>query len=441
VDSIASLKSKVHGAVAGDVITVKNGTYTTTGTITVRAAGAADRPITITAETVGGVEITGTHGFNVVEPALHVIIAGFVFTHAAGKATVAAGTSHVRFTRNSFNCPGDGAYLSVLGDDAQVDFNEFGEKKTSGSMLAVGGTGSQVARRIWVHHNYFHDFASGGAASAEMIRLGLSALSQSVGAALVEHNLFVHCRGENELISSRSSGNIFRYNTFLDSPSSQLTLRHGNECEVYGNHLRNTEGLRVFGDRHQIYSNSLQGNYIGINLGNGSTEGPGEAAASGHDRPDGCVIAFNTLVDNRTHYQMSRRTPNALGATNTTFANNLLFGGAIAAKIEGPYLGPIWSGNILWNVPSAGDLPSAGFKQADPMLEVGDDGVPRLHAESPLVGTAIGEFPVVLLDIDGQPRSDKKSVGADEVGEAPIVARVLGIEDVGPTARTTAAAP
>ena len=53
---------------------------------------------------------------------------------------------------------------------------------------------------------------------------------------------FERCNGENELISNKSSGNIYRYNTLVDSPGAQLSLRHGNDCLVYGNYLRNTEG-------------------------------------------------------------------------------------------------------------------------------------------------------------------------------------------------------
>ena len=160
VDSVRALSIRLNQALPGDTIVVKNGVYTTTAGITVRRAGEPGQPITIAAETVGGVEINGTHGFNVVQPAAHIVISGFHFTHAAGKNTVAAGTRHVRFSRNIFECSDEGAYLSVSGDDVEVDYNEFRNKKTIGSMVAVSGTGSQVARRVWIHHNYFHNFAN-----------------------------------------------------------------------------------------------------------------------------------------------------------------------------------------------------------------------------------------------------------------------------------------
>ncbi len=432
VDSIAALQSAIHEAVAGDTITLKDGSYTTTQAITVDRAGSAESPITVSAESISGVELAGTHGFNVTASAAHIVIAGFKFTHASGTAIIDEGTSHVRFTRNTFLCTGDGPYLTVSGDDAQIDANEFGAKKTPGNMIAVAGTGSQVARRLWIHHNYLHDLANAGGEGAQMIRLGLmSTQSQSTGGALVEYNLLTGCRGVTELISNRSSGNTYRYNTLLDSPTSQFTLRQGNDSIVYGNYFRNTEGMRIYGDRHQIVSNYFEENHIAIAIGNGAPD-PTDGTANKNERPDDCVIAFNTFIDNTTHYFMSRRTPEALGATNTTFANNLIQGGETVAKINGPYTGAIWSGNLLWNTGTVGDLPPEGFKQADPMLLTGTDGIKRLQAGSPAIEAAMGNFPGVAFDQDGQPRPEKKSIGADEISSAPVTAHLLLITDVGP---------
>jgi len=432
VESLAALQAKIEEAAPGDTVVLKNGVYTTTAALSVNRRGSEGKPITIAAETVGQVEIAGTHGFNLGAPASFVVVSGFKFTHAAGKATIGAGTRHVRFTRNTFRLVGEGPYLAVLGHDAEIDRNDFGDKKTVGSMIAVSGPAGQVAQRLWIHHNYFHDFASTGGEASEMIRFGLSALTLSVGAGIVEYNLLVRCRGENELISNRSTENTYRYNTLADSPSAQFTLRHGNDCRVYGNTLRNTEGLRIFGDRHQIFSNVFEGNYIGVNLGNGSAEVSEGGSLNGHDRPDRCAIVFNTFVDNRTHFQMSRRTPLGLGAANTVFANNLIQGGGVAAKIEGPNLEPVWEGNLLWNAGGPGDLPTDSYIAADPRLQVDLASGVHLLPGSPAIDAATAAFEVVGFDIDGQPRIDPKDVGADESSNEPVMARPLTPADVGP---------
>ncbi|HEY4249328.1 MAG TPA: polysaccharide lyase 6 family protein [Lacunisphaera sp.] len=432
VDSIAALQSELNAAVAGDTITLKDGVYTTTQPITVNRAGSADQPITIAAENVGGVEIAGTHGFVVNGAGAYVTISGFKFTHASGTTLIDEGTSHVRFTRNLFLCVGDGPYLSISGDDAQIDYNEFGAKKTAGNMIAVAGTGSQVSRRLWIHHNYFHDLANSGSEGAQMLRIGLmSTHGQSIGAALVENNLFANCRGVTEMISNRSSGNTFRYNTFIDSPLAQLTLRQGNDSVVYGNYFRNTEGLRIYGSRHQIFSNYFEGNHIAIAIGNGAPD-PADGTSNKNARPDDCVIAFNTFVNNTTHYMMSRRAPEALGATHTTFANNIVVGGNTVAKIGGPYPNAIWSGNLLWNFQKFGDIPPEGFTQVDPLISAGSDTIQRPQAGSPALAAATGAFPAITFDFDGKPRPEKKSIGASESSAAPATPHLVAVAEVGP---------
>jgi len=432
VETLADLQSRIEEAVPGDTITLKNGAYSTSASISVTCRGTEEDPVTIAAETVGGVEIGGTHGFNVGAPANYVVISGFKFTHASGRTTVGAGTRHIRFTRNTFRCTGSGPYLAVLGHDVQIDRNDFGDKRTSGSLIAVSGPTGQVAQRLWIHRNYFHDYGSASGEPGEMLRLGLSALALSVGSGVVEYNLFSRCRGENDMISNRSSGNTFRYNTLADSPTAQFSLRHGNDCAVYGNILRNTEGLRIYGDRHQVFSNVFEGNYIGVNMGNGSVEVADGGSMGAHDRPDNCLIAFNTFVDNRTHYQMSRRSSNALGATHAVFANNILQGGGMAAKIDGPYADPVWEGNIVWNTGGAGDLPADAYIAVDPRL--GRDGAADFHLQpgSPAIDGAVGVYPGVGFDVDGEARGDMKDVGADEFTEAPVVAHALTPRDVGP---------
>src|SRR5688500_14475487 len=250
VDSLTALQARIHSAAPGDVIVVKDGIYTTTAPIAVDRKGTAGKPIRIAAKTRGKVEIAGSDGFDLVAGAAYIEIDGFRFTHASGKTNIRPGATHVRFTRNIFEQQGDGAYLTVAGDDAEVDRNELRNKRTVGNMIDVRGAGSQIAQRVRIHHNFFHDFTSPGPGTngAEKIRFGLSGLSMSKGLGVIEHNLFVRCTGENEMLSIKSSANIIQDNTLLDSPGAQLTLRHGNDNIVRRNYLRGTDGIRIFGD-------------------------------------------------------------------------------------------------------------------------------------------------------------------------------------------------
>lgn len=294
-------------------------------------------------------------------------------------------------------------------------------------MIDVRGAGSQIAQRVRIHHNYFHDFEDAGKNGAETIRFGLSGLSMSKGLGVIEHNLFVRCTGENELISVKSGANTIRYNTFLDSPGAQLTLRHGNENLVYGNTLRGTAGIRIFGDRHRVFSNYLEGNSGAINIGNGGAEVADGAKLTSHDRPDGNVIVFNTLVNNARNFYMTSR-PNGLGATRTTFANNIVLGGGPAAAFEGPYSGGVWKDNITWRTDGAGVMPAGGYEAIDPQLEAGPSGVFRPRAGSPARDSARDAYGVDV-DMDGQARTGVRDKGADEATAEAATAHVLSPDD------------
>jgi poly(beta-D-mannuronate) lyase len=392
VDSIAALQARITNARPGDVIVVKDGSYTTSAPLTIDRQGTKDKPIRIVATTTGGVTIAGTHGFDVLAPATYIEIDGFLFTHASGTTQIRPGATRVRFTHNVFEQVGDGAYLTVAGDDAEIDRNEFRNKKTLGNMIDVRGAGSQVAQRVTIHHNYFHDFTSPGPGTngAETIRFGLSGLSMSKGLGVIEQNLFVRCIGENELMSIKSGSNTIRDNTLLDSPGAQLTLRHGNENVVSGNYLRGTDGIRIFGDRNTITGNYLERNTGGINIGNGDGEVADGAALTAHDRPDGTLIQFNTLVNNERNYFMSPRT-NGLGATRTSFVDNIILGGGEAAALPGPYPEAVWRRNIVWQTAGLGAMPTAGDVAVDPAQAANAKGksAPRPGSVQPLTADGV----------------------------------------------------
>jgi len=358
VDTISALQVRLDSAKPGDVITVKNGTYTTAGPIIVKTQGSAGKPIRIAAETVAGVTINGSDGFDVIAPAAYIQIDGFVFTHASGKTQIRSGAMHVQFVHNVFEQTGDGAYLTIAGDDADVDRNEFRNKHTLGNMIDVRGAGSQVAQRVHIHDNYFHDFVSPGPGTngAETIRFGLSGLSMSKGLGVIERNLFVRCVGENEMLSIKSGSNIIRDNTLLDSPGAQLTLRHGNENIVRGNNLRGTDGIRIFGDRNRVSENYLEANTGAIQIGNGDGEVADGAQLTAHDRPDDSYITSNVLVNNERNIYMSGR-EKGLGATRTTIAHNIIQGGGPAAVIDGPMPDAIWRDNTIWQTSGPGMMP------------------------------------------------------------------------------------
>ncbi|SFD15699.1 Por secretion system C-terminal sorting domain-containing protein [Chitinophaga sp. CF118] len=432
VSSLSALQTAINNAAPGDIIILANGVYTASTDITINKQGTAALPITIAAQTIGGAEVKGTAGFSIVSPAKYIVIRGFKFTHNASQATMASGTSFCRWTRNVFQTPNEGENLLINGNDQEVDHNTFQHKNALGRFIAVRGSGSQIAQRLHIHHNYFLDQQPQTGNGAETVQFGLSGLSLSSSNSIIEYNLFEDCAGENEMISIKSSAVTVRYNTIRNCPA-QFTLRHGNHCTVYGNYFINTPGIRIFGDDHNIFSNHFENCNPAINIGNGDGEVADGAALTSHDRPDRTLIAFNTLVNNTGNIVQSGRT-NGLGATAQTVVNNIIQGGGSAASIAGPYTGAVWSGNIIYNTNGDGDMPTSGYTTANPLLARDATGTFHLQAGSPAINAATGSYSAVTTDMDGQTRTSPKDAGADEVSSTAVTARILTPAMVGPLA-------
>ena len=430
VSSVEKLQLAINEAKPGDIILLKKGIYTLTADITINKTGTKQQPITIAAEDPGEVEINGTGGFNLVSPASYIIIRGFKFTHEASKARCSAGSSFCRWTGNIFETPGTGDYLTIAGSDHEVDYNTFQNKDSLGKFIAVKGVGSQIAERLWIHHNYFKTHKNqGNRNGAEALQFGLSGFSLSSSNSTIEYNLFEDCAGENELISVKASRVTVRYNTIRNCPA-QFTLRHGNFNQVYGNYFINTPGLRIFGDDHLIHSNHFENCSIGINIGNGGAEVADGAPLTSHDRPDRVTIVFNTLVNNKTNIIQTAR-PNGLGSTNIKIANNIIQGGGPAASIVGPFVNPFWEGNIIFKTDGTGDMPAEGFTPTDPKLKKDAMGEYHLDKTSPAIDAAKGDYTGVAIDMDGQKRKSPLDAGADEISSDPVKAQILNPADVG----------
>jgi poly(beta-D-mannuronate) lyase len=383
VSSITELQSAIDKAKPGDKIVMKDGVYTTTSDINIACNGTKEHPITITAQDFGKTEITGSGGFNLVSRSAYIIIRDFKFTHAASKAKSSSGSTFCRWTNNIFETPGDGEDLTIAGNDNEVDHNTFQNKNAMGRFLAIRGTGSQIAERLWIHHNYFKSQKDqGGKNGAETLQFGLSGFSLSLSNSVVEYNLFEDCAGENEMISVKASAVTLRYNTIRNCPA-QFTLRHGNKCQVYGNYFYNTPGIRIFGDDHLVYSNYFENCNPAITVGNGDGEVADGAQLTAHDRPDRVLIALNILVNNKANIVQQGR-KDGLGATNVMIANNIIEGGASAASISGPNVGATWADNIIFKT-TAGDIPEGGYVIKDPRLNKDDAGLFQLTSENPSV--------------------------------------------------------
>jgi poly(beta-D-mannuronate) lyase len=249
--------------------------------------------------------------------------------------------------------------------------------------------------------------------------------------------LFHQCDGENEIISSKSSHNIYRFNTFRDC-AGELTLRHGKFNLVEGNFFfggrRGSAGIRIIGEGHRVVNNYIEATRgIGIQI----YEGDDRAQATGYQAANDVLVAFNTVVNNGgngINVRDYERTPR-----NVVIANNLLVGNAQAVSSLSPsQLHDSYSfhGNIAFDNPIPISVPDSAIRNADPKLTRDSFGVLRPATDSPILGMAANGYLdfgfQVEKDLDGQRRPLNKDVGADQVnGVGEVVNRPTNTADIG----------
>jgi hypothetical protein len=427
--SVAELARALGQAQPGDRIQVADGVYSS-GVVRVTRSGTAAAPITIAATHLGKAELRGAARLELAG-ASHVVIEGFRFGQDEG-LTVPVGATAVRISRNVFDLKKSGNWVTVSGDDTEVDHNTFQHKRNAGVYLQISGPGSHgMAQRVHIHHNYFFDHQFKGSNGGESLRLGLSGRQHGQAHALVELNLFEKADGDSEAISVKSSDNTVRYNTFRNSRGT-LSLRHGNRTVVDGNFLiGGSSGIRFFGNDHVVINNVVQ-NTSGqpLEVGGGEIRDDTNSTTA-HEAADRCLVAFNTLSGTRG--DMIKFGGGKKYAPDTiTLADNILVGSGQLVRVSlGTHL--TWQGNIV-SGGSAGAIPSGGYRSVNPGLVQGPGGLVRLAAGSPAIGAAAGSFPQVTRDMDDQARTDAKDVGADEYLASGVIHQPLTSADVGPQA-------
>ena len=227
-----------------------------------------------------------------------------------------------------------------------------------------------------VRYCSFRNFpGAGNDEGIEPIRIGVSSQADFISRCVVEYCYFTQCNGDGEIISSKATENVYRYNTFEDNPVAELVLRHGSSAIVYGNFfLDNKGGIRVReGQNHYIYNNYFE------DIGDRPIYLQNEAS----DPLDNINIAFNTIVD-CDDLRLGRSGSNP--PTNVTFSNNI-FTDPKDGLFENATGTEAWIGNL-----SFGDLgitrPASGIQDVDPQLIQNAEGFYELSATSPAIDAA-----------------------------------------------------
>jgi len=440
----AALDQALADLVAGDTVCMAAGIWSDLS-VEVVGQGTADEPIVLAAETPGETIIDGSSQLSL--SGQYVVVQGLVFRGgdaASGSLIEFRGgdgdCEHCRLTETAIidvDRDADASkWVSLYGAHNRVDHCWFSGKDNEGALLVVWRPDDSADYHL-VDHNYFGDRPPLGANGAEGIRVGTSDTHDSDSFTVVEHNFFTHMDGEIEIISNKSGHNLYRHNTFR-ACDGLLTLRHGDDCTVTGNYffadgVSGAGGIRVIGARHVVTNNYVEGVRTGSNVRGGIVlmSAEEDPAMNGYQLVDQVVIAFNTIVDSEQSLVFGGGS-NPVPPRQPTLANNLVAGAVEdVVRVIAGLDDPTFEGN-LFHGDALGLEDTDGITFSDPGLEVAADGLWRPAADSPAIGGAVGSYPEVTTDFEGQPRDNSPDVGADERSDAPVSLPPLTAADVGP---------
>lgn len=485
VTTDTDLQNNVNNDTLGENYIIPNGTYADFY-CSFTATATAENPITIKAESVGGVKFTGDSHF-VFKKAAHIILEGFDFECTGNNTLIKLEASnHIRITRNEFELTTTASVKWVVitgyyndynfefvSNHNRIDHNNFLNKNTSGNYITISGTYNedytvtQQSQYDIIDHNYFYNIGPRIENGMEAIRIGNSYLSTSNGYTTVEYNYFDNCDGDPEIVSVKSNLNQINHNTF-SACYGTLTLRQGNNSHVEGNYFFGngkangiytdpdtgnnqtiyTGGIRAYGTDHVIVNNYLEGLQgtlfdAPITLTQGDAITGLDTDQSLHYRPERITIACNTLVNNTYGIEIGYAKNNDSynqSLKDITIANNLITGSTNSLiNIHNDQNGELsWSNNYMYPTGSAQLTFNAGTTFSASEVQVQD----VLLSNNGDYWVATSNTPLALnesgintpKDIDGQNRPDISTVGADHFSNSTSIYFPITLDDVGPNA-------
>ncbi|USD62144.1 polysaccharide lyase 6 family protein [Vibrio sp. SCSIO 43140] len=484
-DSTSALENAVsQDMTAGTTLCLADGEYSDLE-ITYGGAGSLESPIKVAAQNPGKAVITGNA--KIAMGGSYVHLQGLVFDGATSSSSNLIAT---RFGTHNLchNCriteiaiidvdanegitSGDsasGEWVHIYGKNNWLDHSILSGKTTASPMISFNRWVSddwdeqtqlaELAEGIIVYNNYIANrapaegqmYAQSSDNNYEAIRTGLSDTHQYDGDSLIVRNLFENIQGEAEVVSNKATNNNISFNTVLNSYGS-ITTRHGGGATISNNFILSQDypfagGLRLVDGDHVVTNNYIQGaryknttHHGGIVLMGSDGAGDGD---NGYQQFENVHVAHNTIVD-------SVNSLNIDGGSKSTapkqayLANNLIdkaIGPVLTQSERGFDASTQVAGNIVFGQEFADSdtlqIGEPGFEFYSAELVQDESGVYRPSVDSPnldaVAGYEKGEFDDVVIDLDGQVRSETTASGADELLTSSIIYAPLSYQDVGP---------
>lgn len=313
----AEYQQALRGVRPGDVIVLKDGVWRDFQ-ILFEGEGRPGQPITLTAQSPGGVVLSGQSNLRLAGSQL--VVSNLVFRDGWSPTGEVVAFRRSREHRavesrvtglviDGYNKPDRATsdnWVALYGHDNRFDHNHLTGKTNVGTTLVVVRDEQQgLDNRHRIDHNYFGPRPNLGSNGGETLRVGTSADSLSASNTVVENNWFEGADGEVEIVSNKSGGNTYRGNVFFHSRGS-MVLRHGDrnlvENNVFlGGDKPHTGGVRVINRNQTVRNNYMEGI-----AGDGFTaalsvmHGVPNSSISRYHQVAGAVIENNTIIDARS---------------------------------------------------------------------------------------------------------------------------------------------
>ena len=434
VNNATELNNAINAAVPGTTIILADGTWNDIF-IDVDKNGTAAAPITITAQNAGAVLMTGNS--RVYMEGSYLTVSGLVFQNPANLVASSSEIEPVIELKQCDNCKilnnkidkynGTESQKTIKfkwiladGQYNEIAYNSFIGKYGIGSIIN-DNRNSSTADYLKIHHNYFADRTPINGFNddndQDAIRIGNSSTSLDDSFTEIYENYFYNFFGEIEIISNKSGNNKYYNNTFRKY-SGCLTLRHGDDCEVFGNYFfaennPMSAGVRVIGEGHKVYNNYIEGiNSIkpdgslsnttgGINVSNGRLN----SALNGYWQVKNTQIINNTFVNCDYGLRIGTKVNSDLDQEpeNLTVENNIMYNTSVNAYqvLTAPSGTSTNQGNLT-NLPTTDMMDDGNFH--------------RLTSGSSPIDVGIGTYSFLTQDILKGNRSASFDAGAEEFG-------------------------
>ena len=434
VTNQTELNNAISAATPGTTITLQNGTWNNIF-IDFDKNGTSSAPITITAQSPEAVLMTGNS--RVYMEGSYLTVSGLIFQEPANLVVNNDRIEPVFELNQCDNCKvinnkidsynGTESQKALIfkwiladGQYNEIAYNSFIGKYGIGSIIN-DNRNSEEPDYLEIHHNYFADRTPINELNEDndqdAIRIGNSSTSLDDSFTEVYDNYFYNFFGEIEVISNKSGQNKYYNNTFRDY-SGSLTLRHGDNCEVYGNYFfaeNNllSAGVRVIGEGHKIYNNYVEGaNSIkpdgsisqatgGVNVTNGRLN----SELNGYYQVKNAQVVNNTFVNCDYAIRVGTQVKDDLfeEPEDLIVANNIMYNTSIEAYQI--VTDPSGNSELIGNLMNLADS------------ELADDGdFYRLTSGSSPIDAGIGSYSFLSQDILGGNRDANFDAGAEEFG-------------------------